>query len=36
MIGRVRDKIDLKPERLVGDTNGGLAAILNWCLRQAD
>ena len=30
MIERVEDKFDLKPERLVGDTNYGSVALLGW------
>lgn len=34
MIDRVEDKFDLKPERLVGDTNYGSAALLNWLVNE--
>lgn len=34
MIGRVEDKFEIKPERLVGDTNYGSAAMLNWLVNE--
>ena len=34
MINRVENKFDLKPERLVGDTNYGSAALLNWLVNE--
>lgn len=34
MIDRVEEKFDLKPERLVGDTNYGSAALLNWLVDE--
>jgi hypothetical protein len=34
MIDRVEDRFDLKPERLVGDTNYGSAALLNWLVNE--
>ena len=34
MIDRVEDKFDLKPERLVGDTNYGSAALLSWLVDE--
>jgi transposase len=34
MIDRVEDKFDLKPERLVGDTNYGSAALLSWMVNE--
>ena len=34
MIERVEDKFDLKPERLVGDTNYGSAALLSWLVDE--
>ena len=34
MIARVEDKFDIKPERLVGDTAYGSAAILNWLVDE--
>jgi hypothetical protein len=34
MIDRVEDKFDLKPERLVGDTNYGSAAMLGWLVDE--
>jgi transposase len=34
MIDRVEDKFDIKPERLVGDTNYGTAAILGWLVDE--
>ena len=34
MISRVEDKFDIKPERLVGDTNYGSAAMLNWLVNE--
>ena len=34
MIDRVEDKFDMKPERLVGDTNYGSAALLNWLVNE--
>ena len=38
MIDRVETKFDLKPERLVGDTNYGSAALLSWLVddKQID
>lgn len=34
MMERVEDKFDLKPERLVGDTNYGTAATLGWLVDE--
>ena len=34
MIDRVEDKFDLKPKRLVGDTNYGSAALLSWLVDE--
>ncbi|MHB8473228.1 MAG: transposase [Gammaproteobacteria bacterium] len=34
MIDRVEDKFDIKPERLVGDTNYGSAAMLGWLVDE--
>ncbi len=34
MIDRVENKFDLKPERLVGDTNYGSAALLSWLVDE--
>lgn len=34
MIERVEDKFDLKPDRFVGDTNYGSAAMLNWLVDE--
>ena len=34
MIDRVEDKYDLKPDRLVGDTNYGSAAMLSWLVDE--
>jgi len=34
MIERVENKFDLKPERLVGDTNYGSAAMLGWLVNE--
>lgn len=34
MIDRVDEKFDIKPERLVGDTNYGSAAMLNWLVEE--
>jgi len=34
MIDRVEEKFDIKPERLVGDTNYGSAAMLNWLVDE--
>jgi len=34
MIERVEDKFDLKPERLVGDTNYGSAGMLSWLVDE--
>lgn len=34
MIDRVEEKFDLKPARLVGDTNYGSAAILGWMVDE--
>ena len=34
MIDRVEEKFDLKPERLVGDTNYGSAAMLGWLVDE--
>ena len=36
MIERVEDKFGIKPERLVGDTNYGSAAMLNWLVEEKD
>ena len=36
MIDRVEEKFDLKPERLVGDTNYGSAAMLGWLVDEKD
>ena len=34
MIDRVENKFDIRPERLVGDTNYGSAAILGWLVDE--
>ena len=34
MIERVEDHFDMKPERLVGDTNYGSAAMLGWLVNE--
>lgn len=34
MIDRVEDKYDMKPDRLVGDTNYGSAAMLGWLVDE--
>lgn len=34
MIDRVEEKFDLKPERLVGDTNYGSASMLGWLVDE--
>lgn len=34
MIDRVEERFDLKPERLVGDTNYGTAALLTWLVDE--
>jgi len=34
MLERVEDRFDLKPDRLIGDTNYGTAAILGWMVRK--
>lgn len=34
MIDRVEEKFDIKPDRLVGNTNYGSAAILNWLVNE--
>jgi len=34
MIDRVEQKFDMKPARLVGDTNYGIAAMLGWLVEQ--
>jgi transposase len=34
MIDRVEEKFDIKPERLVGDTNYGSAAMLGWLVDE--
>lgn len=34
MIDRVEEKFDLKPDRLVGDTNHGTAAMLGWLVDE--
>lgn len=34
MIDRVEDRFDMKPERLVGDTNYGTAPILGWLVDE--
>ena len=36
MIDRVEDRFDLKPERLVGDTVYGSAAMLDWMVNEKD
>jgi DDE family transposase len=36
MIDRVEDRFDLKPERLVGDTAYGSAAMLEWMVTEKD
>ncbi|MBD9362347.1 transposase [Methylomonas fluvii] len=36
MIDRVEEKFDLKPDRLVGDTNYGTAAMLGWLVDEKD
>ncbi|MGR8931697.1 MAG: transposase [Gammaproteobacteria bacterium] len=34
MVDRVEEKFDLKPERLVGDTNYGTASMLGWLVDE--
>ena len=34
MIERVEDRFDLRPDRLIGDTNYGTAAILGWMVDE--
>ena len=34
MLERVEDRFDLKPDRLIGDTNYGTAAILGWMVDE--
>jgi hypothetical protein len=34
MLDRVEEKFDLKPTRLVGDTNYGSAAMLGWLVNE--
>ena len=34
MLERVEDRFDLKPDRLIGDTNYGTAAILGWMVDK--
>jgi transposase len=34
MIDRVEDRFDIKPQRLIGDTAYGTAAMLNWIVEQ--
>jgi transposase len=34
MIDRVEERFDLKPERLIGDTAYGTAAMLNWLVHE--
>ena len=34
MIERVETRFDLKPQRLIGDTNYGTAAILGWMVDE--
>src|ERR1700682_4101812 len=34
MIERVEDRFDLKPDRLIGDTNYGTAEILGWMVHE--
>src|SRR5438874_1902853 len=34
MIERVEDRFDLKPDRLIGDTNYGTSAILGWMVDE--
>ena len=34
MIERVEERFDLKPERLIGDTNYGTAAMLGWMVDE--
>ncbi len=36
MIDRVEDQFDIKPKRLVGDTNYGTADILAWLVNEKD
>ncbi len=36
MIDRVEDRFDLKPERLVGDTAYGSAAMLDWMVNEKE
>jgi hypothetical protein len=36
MINRVEERIDLKPQRLIGDTAYGTAAMLNWLVNVTD
>jgi len=34
MINRVEEKFSIKPQRLVGDTNYGIAAMLGWLVEE--
>src|SRR4029434_9316667 len=34
MIDRVEERFDLKPDRLIGDTNYGTAEILGWMVNE--
>src|SRR5437867_2030493 len=34
MIERIEDRFDLKPDRLIGDTNYGTAEILGWMVDE--
>jgi hypothetical protein len=34
MIDRVEEKFDMKPVRLLGDTNYGVAAVLGWLVDE--
>ena len=34
MIERVEERFDLKPQRLIGDTAYGTAAMLNWLVNE--
>lgn len=34
MIDRVEEKFAIKPRRLVGDTNYGVAAMLEWLVNE--
>ena len=34
MINRVEERFDLKPDRLIGDTNYGTAEILGWMVNE--